>query len=530
MFIDSRELSDHAQIDCDICIVGSGPAGITLANELVGSGAQVCLVESGGLSRQSETQTPILAEQVGIRVEVLNYRTRYFGGASNAWGGFLRKSIGLKPLDPIDFKARGWVPNSGWPFEYAELEPFYERACKLLNHISWEDFNADRHPVRLLRAFHDDVLHTTIFHLPKPVWFGKRFRSSFARAENIRVLLHSRAVEIEEDDESKVNSIHVVTSAGQTHRLFAKYFVLACGGLENPRLLLVSTGKHSCGVGNKHDLVGRYYMQHPKGRHGFVFLRTSGNADLYAGRYQPNNCRLHAGVSISEDVQRREQLLNHCVRLLPAFSLTDSYASEIARALRGARGEGRRIEMLRRAFYLTIEWPRVAAPALKRAMRHFPSGTTQLRVMNHMEQIPDAENRVELSEQRDLFGVQQLRINWRINPVEKSSLNRLHALLRDNLQRYGMGMLETELDPYMHDWPVASSANHHMGTTRMHSNPQRGVTDGNCRVHSVQNLFIAGSSVFPTSGHANPTLTIVALSIRLADHLKALLKSSTAIH
>lgn len=148
--------------------------------------------------------------------------------------------------------------------------------------------------------------------------------------------------------------------------------------------------------------------------------------------------------------------------------------------------------------------------------------------MNHMEQIPDRDSRVDLSEQKDTFGVPQLRIDWRIHDVEKSCLCRLHELLRDNLERYGMGTLESELDPHMQAWPVSNSSSHHMGTTRMHAEPHQGVTDGNCRVHSVHNLYIAGSSLFPTCGYANPTLTIVGLSIRLADHLKELLELQPA--
>ncbi len=529
MIIDSRDLSDSSQIDCDICIVGTGPAGITLANELAGTGVQVCLAESGGLTRKSETQTSSVAEELGNSVEVVDFQTRHFGGASNAWGGLLGRSMRLKQLDPIDLEARDWVPNSGWPLEYGDLDPFYERAYKLLNHIPQEAFTADQHHGQLLRAFHDDVMRTTIYHLPKPIRFGKRFRSSLALAQNIRVLLHSPVVEIEEaESESKIKFAHVVTPAGHTHRIAARCFALACGGLENPRLLLGSTRKRLCGVGNEHDLVGRYYMQHPKGRHGFILLNKGNNAHLYTGGYQPNSCRVHAGVSISEHVQRRDRLLNHCVMLFPALSLTESYASERFRELRRAWREGRHgIELIRQAFDPAVDWPKAASPALKGLMRHFAFGTTQLRAMNHMEQIPDAESRVELSEERDSFGVQKLRTNWRIHPVEKDCLYRFHALLQGNLERYDMGHLDSKLDPHMQDWPVASPANHHMGTTRMHNDPRQGVTDSNCRIHSVQNLFVAGSSVFPTSGHANPGLTIVAMSIRLADHLKALMKSKS---
>ena len=530
MFIDARDLPDNSQIECDVCIVGSGPAGITLASELAGTGARVWLVESGGLTLQSDTQTSNVAEQLGLPVEIVDSQIRQFGGTSNVWGGFLGRAVRLKPLDRIDFEARDWVPNSGWPFKYRELVPFYERACKFLNRIPWGYFNEDQHYGQLLRVFRDDVLRTTIYQLPKPVRFGQRHRNWLVNSQDIRVLLRSRAIEIEEAESvSTVKSIHVVTSTGEIHRLSASYFVLACGGIENPRLLLVSTRKRPCGVGNEHDLVGRYYMQHPKGRHGFVYLSKNSSARLYAGRYRPNTYRLQAGVSVSERVQRRDRLLNHCVMLIPTLSFTESYVAEKFRELRSAWREGRRgTELFRGALDFSIDVSRIAAPSLKRVMKNsFPLRTTQFRVINHMEQFPDAESKVDLSDEKDNFGIRRVRMNWQIHPLEKSSLCSLHELLHDNLERHGMGKLQSDLDPKMPDWPVSTSSSHHMGTTRMHSDPRQGVTDGNCRVHSVQNLFIAGSSVFPTSGHANPTLTIVALSIRLADHLKALLKRST---
>ena len=145
-----------------------------------------------------------------------------------------------------------------------------------------------------------------------------------------------------------------------------------------------------------------------------------------------------------------------------------------------------------------------------------------LSVVNHLEQIPNAESRVILSDQKDELGVSQLQVHWRIAQCERESLIALHKLLKEKFALHGVGSFESDLDPPSGVWPVSTDAAHHIGTTRMHRDPKRGVTDANCRVHGIQNLFISGSSVFPTSGYANPTLTIVALAVRLAAHLKAI--------
>ncbi len=165
------------------------------------------------------------------------------------------------------------------------------------------------------------------------------------------------------------------------------------------------------------------------------------------------------------------------------------------------------------------------ASVLKRAIK----GTgmhTMFSVLNHMEQIPKPESRLDLSERKDRFGVNQLRIDWRIDPLEKASLCRLHKLVQARLASHCKGRLESQLDPLADDWPVSQDSAHHLGTTRMHADPRQGVVDPQCRVHSVRNLFIAGNSIFPTSGYANPTLTVVALAIRLADHLKGLFRTN----
>jgi choline dehydrogenase-like flavoprotein len=209
----------------------------------------------------------------------------------------------------------------------------------------------------------------------------------------------------------------------------------------------------------------------------------------------------------------------------PIFALAESHASEVYwaahRRWHGCNGDARGYPEFHNlaSFGLVV---------LKRALKDFRLHT-MFRVLNHMEQIPRPENRLDLSDRTDRFGVPQLRIDWRIDSREKESLCRLHRLIQQKLALQNAGSLESALDSLADAWPVAGDSGHHLGTTRMHHSPKCGVTDPDGRVHSVRNLYVSGSSVFPTSGHANPTLTIVALAIRLAEHLKGL-QPSHVIH
>jgi choline dehydrogenase-like flavoprotein len=315
MLIDANELPENSQIDCDICIAGSGPAGMTIAAELAGAPMRVCLIESGGSSPRAAVPASTVAEQLGVSIDLAKFQQHVFGGASNRWGGLSGRWFRLKPMDPIDFEARPWVANSGWPFDYDTLGPFFERAGQILQVPSVRDFNLDAQRDRLAREFHNDELRTTVFLMVKPLRFGEHYRALLDRAPNVRVYFHGRVTEIEEDLSSPViRYFHLATPAGKVHRISAKYFVLACGGLENPRLLLASKSKMTSGVGNQFDLVGRYYMQHPKGLHGVAILNhKSLRTPLYARGYLTRNVKVCSGISFSEEFQRQHRMLNHYI-------------------------------------------------------------------------------------------------------------------------------------------------------------------------------------------------------------------------
>ena len=390
-----------------------------------------------------------------------------------------------------------------------------------MDEVPGERLKAEPDGDHLLNAFHDDVLHSMICQLPKPIRFGQRYRDSLAKAENVRVLLNSHAIEIEEAESARtVSLVHAMTKTGRKHRLAAKIFVLACGGLETTRLLLASKRKDSRGIGNEHDLVGRFYMQHPKGSHGHLMLQRASNARAYANGYRVNDCLMQASISLSEEFQRKEGLLNHHVMLAPLLQLSESDVASLYRQFHATWWQVRRGAALRQgAVAAAVDIPKVAVDIFGSTLRSLSRGMAPYRVVSHLEQPPNPASRLELSEDADRFGVPQLRTKWRIDTSEKRSLCRLHELLRDNLERYGIGSFRSQLNPEMDNWPISSSSAHDLGTARMHDDPRRGVTDANGRVHGLHNLYVIGGALFPTSGSANPTLTIVALALRMADFL-----------
>ena len=530
MFVDATQLDDNAQLDCDVCIIGAGPAGIVLAHGLAKTNLRICLTEAGGLSPKSEHPVLSLAEQRGHPV-IAHPRTKCFGGMSNAWGGMRGLYLRLLPFDPIDFETRPWVPHSGWPITWQEMQSFCEEACIIMNGIPWDGFDVARHGAQFLPAFNDDVLRSNLSHLVHPVTFGERYRESLERASNVRVILNSCATEIEESRaEDAVSFIHARARNGKKHRFAAGTFVLACGGLETTRLLLASGGKHAAGVGNQHDLVGRYYMQHPKGSHGHMTLRRRSQPCGYTKGFRVKGRLMQASVAFSEERQRREGLLNHRVDLAPILQLMESRAARLYSQLRASWREGRPGRALRRgAAALAIDMPKMTAATCRSILRSLPHGSLHYRLINHLEQVPDPESRITLARETDRFGVPTLRTDWRINAGEKRSLCRLHELIGDNLGRYRIGCLHTRLDPGMDDWPITASSSHDLGTTRMQDDPRHGVTNADGRVHGLGNLYVVGGALFPTGGNANPTLTIIALALRMASHLAVRATSTSMV-
>jgi choline dehydrogenase-like flavoprotein len=517
VIVDTRTLPDGQLIEADLCIIGAGPAGISIAREFSTHSLRVCVLESGGLELDDATQALCEGENVGHEYFPLDAsRLRYFGGASNHWGGM----CGM--LSPIDFEERPWVQHSGWPFPLGQLLPFYARAqlvCELgafdYDPAYWEDtIGAPRLPLGA------SVLPTIVIQYSPPTRFGERYREELQSAQNISVYLNTNVLEIDTNEQaSHVTALSLATVDGKRRQARAKAYILAAGGIENPRLLLLSSAVQRSGLGNDHDLVGRFFMEHPYCDCGLL-IPSDPYLDLRlydaALRRRPG-VRANASLALSDQVQREKRWPNACCGVRVEYAVSEGEQSLLV--LLGRRKVGAAPEDLSdHVANIMRDFGAVSTAVYRRALG-LTKPVERAVVGVCWEQIPNPASRVQLGSTRDRFDQRQVQLNWVVPETDKQLVRQIAELFAAEVGKSGLGRVQV--------WPDddrwfarLEGAHHHMGTTRIHVDPKRGVVNPDCRVHGIDNLFVAGSSVFPTTGYINPTLTIVALSLRLADHLK----------
>jgi choline dehydrogenase-like flavoprotein len=523
-FCDASDLPQGARLETDICIVGAGAAGIALATALEGSPLRVALLESGGDGLESASDTLNELDIVGLPFHLDHeVRHRALGGTTTTWAG--RCAL----LDPIDFAPRPWVAGSGWPLPASEIERFLPAAEDLLGLRRPEALHDEfwvGDPI--FDALSSEDLSPRIHLFAGKPRLGHACRTTLRRSDTTTVYLHATAQElVAPADRNVVTHLEARSSSGRKFRLFASTWILACGALENPRLLLLSRKGRPAGLGNDHDRVGRYYMDHPRGD-GIGRLFLDARHPLYQrlamslmpGRQTRIGARMQFAVGARPEFLQRNSLLS-----VSSFFYGAS-TERLARLRRSldAVAFGVGIERPSSAFLAHSARLVAATPLLAKAawshLRRHPFAIDHLVLVDQVEQVPDPESRVTLSDRTDRFGQQIARLDWRIDDTVTRTLRAFHGALANHVRQAGLGRLESKLLDAPDFEPSYSECAHPMGTTRMHPDPRQGVVDTDCRVHGLDNLFTAGSSVFPTGGHAPPTLTLVALAIRLAQHLR----------
>lgn len=520
MLIDARTLSDNSKIEADLCVIGAGPAGLAIAKGLSDTGLRTVLLESGGEDFDEGVNALSQGEYTGLEIEPLEAtRVRGLGGTSTIWSGDCRM------LDPNDFEHRPWVAHSGWPFGIDELAPHYAKANEIITHddagydfATWAARTGNAY-----LEFDDD----TIFHritLTRALDFWREYAADLENSDDTTVFTFATVLAIRTMADGKsVERLDVTSPANNRFTVRAKQFVLACGAIENARLLLLSNDVHANGLGNANDLVGRFFMEHPRFVAGMLLLSGDGVAPNFYIPTAVGGGAVRADLGIAAAVQEREQIGNVLLRMRPAAWDRPTEGSRAARHffedLRAAKFDRETFDNLKIAIRNIDD---VADKAFERLSGGRSRPVDALEVTSYIEQIPNPDSRVVLSDSRDDFGQRQAHLIWTLSDFDKRSATRAAELLGQAAGAQGLGRVRIdvpleEVFPESTDW-----GHHHMGTTRMSDDPKRGVVDSVCRVHDVSNLYIAGSSVFPTSGCATPTLTIVALASRLVDHLAML--------
>jgi choline dehydrogenase-like flavoprotein len=532
MFVDANAVESGTTISTQVAIIGGGLAGLVIARELAAHGIDSCVLESGGFEPDAATRDLYRGECIGIPYDFSDgCRSRYLGGSSNCWGGWCR------PMDALDFERRDWVPHSGWPFGPQELAAHYEEAQRVLQ-LGVTNFDAkywvdaiNRTDVRRL-PFSGRMLVDGVSQFSPPLQAGKAFRQELRESSAITVILFANVTNMMADRAvTTLQHLEVQTLTGRRFTVRAQAFVLATGGIENARLLLASNTQLPAGLGNGDDLVGRFFSDHPRITSGWVRFRPQWRGNkLYDNKFQyqnnavsANGTRIAAQFAATPEIQQREALLNARIAVTSIFPGEHHKAGTAIRRLRrryeGAESPGSTLgeDLLTVAMHPLLSTGFAAARVFQ--PKFLING---VRMQATVEPAPNPDSRVTLSDVRDRLNMPRVRVDWRLDSNVKRTFDRMFSLLREELEVSGVA--DVELDPEIGegDWPETFEREgnwHHMGTTRMHDSPRQGVVDRNCRIHGMTNLFVAGSSVFPTVSSDFPTITLTALALRLAREI-----------
>jgi choline dehydrogenase-like flavoprotein len=518
MFIDARQLQEAESIECDICVVGSGAAGLTIASQLVDAGRKLCILESGGFEIDPATQALYEGDNVGLPYFPLDVcRLRYFGGTTNHWAGY------CMPFKPEDFETAPWRPHSGWPLTNDVMQPYVRRAIELLElpRAGWDLEHWERMTGEERLPFDPSKITNEVF-LIKEVRLGELMRPELESTSDIHVYLHANAVEIETDEMARrITAVRARTYEGNEFRVAPRVVVLAAGGIENPRLLLLSNRVQKQGLANGHDLVGRYFIEHPVFLGGIVQPESPGAAINFYARTRFGEHAIKPYPLLAPAAQRAEGIMPVAFELRPIPDAAyDSAGMRSLRRLRAQIGRGEvPDEMMAHVGNVLSDLVDLAELAYG-SVRYGQVPIERIEVRVAMIPVPNPDSRVLLSDETDALGLRRVKLDWRLTELDKRSVARALEIMGAEIGRTGIGRFKMLIgdDP---GWPEdLEGANHHVGTTRMHDDARQGVVDRNCKAHGIDNLYIAGSSVFPTAGIGTPTLMIVALALRLADHLR----------
>jgi choline dehydrogenase-like flavoprotein len=541
-------LSEGGETEVEVAIVGAGPIGVAVAIRLAGRVGRIALIESGDTQfKPAQSCAFFKAAQIDDprHMPTELYRRRMLGGTSSIWGGR------CTPLDPEDFApARA---RAGWPIAFAEMDAHVAEALEFFD-AGRPEYSAasvlPRHPVSLDTSA-TDLIVDRIERWSKPTNVWQKFGATLARSRDVTVIHGATCTNVVTNaDGTCATALELRTASNRSHKILASTIVLACGGLETPRLLLASRGSRSCGLGNEHDLVGRFYMTHlaSDARNvGALCFANAETARAFDFNMMPDGIYGRRMILLSPAARQREGIGNIVFRpsrppiddashhdpVLSAMFLARRLVipAEYMRSLAAETGVSSLLMQRDHAANIVAGFPRLCGFSidwLRRrvfATRKLPAvflyrkdGTYPLEF--NSEHMPNPESRVLLGRETDPFGVPRLVVQWQMRDSEFAGICQAYRVLAAAVAKSGLGVVRLDPDlPGIVQRVLVPQGGVHIGTARMGVDPQTGVVDQNGQVWGTHGLYVTGTSIFPTSGFASPTLTAIALAFRLAEHL-----------
>jgi choline dehydrogenase-like flavoprotein len=503
MFKDLKDLPDDSTSRYDICIVGTGPAGISVAKQLLDTDHRIVMLESGGMLPEDKYQKLNKGENSGPSFLSLDAsRIRCFGGASKLWAGY------CSPFKSDEFDKKSFIPLSGWPVSLDDLKVYYKEAAKMLGisykkfynknyfqdtfeGVSFKEFNRD-----------DSFLSGNVFQVSnaKNRDFGEKYKIDFESSVNTDIIFHSTVTDLNLNSEGKdIQSVSIADLDGNKATIEARIFVLACGALENPRILLAANKYYKNGIGNVNGLVGSCFMSHPGISNVGEFHKSSPEKCISEDDYKDYIVQFE----MSSRERTKQKVMRHIFSVSKYLERPKPWICISGRVFSKFSD-----------FFSTVKEPTYKIES------EVASRLWNLNVA--LEQPPRLSNNLRLHTTSDDLGMPKINMHWdELSKIEKDTVIKSVKMMARELGLIGIGRIKFKSELVSgKSYKINDPINHHIGTTRMSDSPKTGVVDRNCKVFGISNLYVAGSSVFTTSSVVNPTYTIIAMSLRLGNYLK----------
>ncbi len=486
----------------DVCIIGGGVAGITLAMYLK-KNLNILLLEAGGMDYSEESQEVYKGKNIGHEYFDLDAcRARWLGGTSNMWQGW------CAPLDSFDFKKKDYVKYSGWPIDKTDLDPYEEKARSIVDlpnepqsikYKGWTDV--------LEKADKNFNGFTFQWSFP-PTNFRDKYKSELENRSNITCFVNANLTDITLlNNVASIKNIEIKNYKNTLFNANAKIYILAAGGIENARLLLNFNKQCKKGIGNEKDLVGRFFSEHP---HFFIgnFIMDDHITRIFASKEPEDNFNFRKSfLAPSEKFQKHDKVLNFGLRIEPkTFLYNDPFKEKLKSAI------------------CATDWSQNMTNKLRGKKINCTDIDGYIKIAS--ESAPNPASRITIGSEVDKFGLKRTVLDWQLLKIDKFTFQKASICFAELFVKLDLGRVKID------DWVISENirfpgfpqelgGRHHMGTTRMGTSPAEGVVDRNQKVFGIDNLYIAGSSVFTTTGHVNPTFPIIQMTLRLVDHVNS---------